>query len=326
MFRIDLNTGETLTLSGKKSTRKIHFIEAQQQTFDLTFVRGDEQYIIPANAALTMAADIAGHRNNPIFLAEGTVSADGKSVRFVVDTRTEEYSQRIHNINTDCMVDIYIKLPGEDHDRRLVRLTAMADPRIYADGVPPMPLNNYYTKVQIDRLLNNPFENFTFATPEATIRALPAGSTPEVSAGLKNNSDALTFNFDFAIPAGDKGDDGFSYTPLEQIFYHSVYGTVCHLDSTYNLTTLGFICEPWHTIKLWLCSADAQTSGNIVLTCGNNRFTASVTGTPQMFEWHLSEAVSGKITIQRAVDDPADTLKDASGNPLTLLAVDWRAR
>ena len=153
MFRIDLETGKILTLSGKKSTKKIHFIEAQTQTLELEFVKDGQIFAIPENAVLTIAGDVCEDRNHPMFIADGKVSADRKSVTFEINTCTEEYFQRIHSSNTVCLVDVNIQLPGESRSSRLTRFIALADARIYVDGITPQPLNEYYTKEQIDQLL-----------------------------------------------------------------------------------------------------------------------------------------------------------------------------
>ena len=82
MYRIDLKTGETLTLTGKKSPQKIHFIEAQLQTVEITFVNNRDIFIIPENALITMAGDIAEDNHRPMFIAEGIISDDRQSVIF----------------------------------------------------------------------------------------------------------------------------------------------------------------------------------------------------------------------------------------------------
>ena len=153
MFRIDLESGAVLTASGKKSSRQIHFIEAQEQTLELAFVQDNDLYIIPEDAIITLYCDTVEDRNHPMFSANGTVSADRKSVVFEINTATEEYCQRIHSSNTFCMVDVNIQLPGESRSSRLTRFIALADARIYVDGITPQPLNEYYTKEQIDQLL-----------------------------------------------------------------------------------------------------------------------------------------------------------------------------
>ena len=153
MFRIDLESGAVLTASGKKSSRQIHFIEAQEQTLELAFVQDNDLYIIPEDAIITLYCDTVEDRNHPMFSANGTVSTDRKSVVFAINTATEEYCQRIHSSNTFCMVDVNIQLPGEKRSRRLARFTALADARLYIDGVAPVQLGEYYTKAETDKLL-----------------------------------------------------------------------------------------------------------------------------------------------------------------------------
>lgn len=334
MYRIDLKTGETLTLTGKKSHQKIHFIEAQQQTVEITFVNNRDTFVIPENAVITMAGDVAEDHHHPMFIAEGTVSADRQSVIFEVNTRTEEYCQRIHKSNSLCLVDIYIKMPGEQHSNRLVRFSALADARLYIEGAPPAPLSSYYTSNQIDDLMKNISKTKSFNEPSIYIRTLSAGQQAQASVTLAENSDSIDMSFDFAIPSGfngapgsqgPAGNNGYTVHPVEYIYFDSVYGTVCYLDADNCIAPLGYQAEPWHKIKLYICSANPAVSGDIVLTCGNNQLTVNVQSTPQLALWELAEPVSGRILIQRNVNDPADTLKDASGNVITALVIDWRS-
>ena len=153
MYRIDLENGEILTASGKKSSRRIHFIEAQLQTLELAFIQNNELYTIPEEAVITLYCDTAEDRNHPMFSARGTVAGDRKSVSFEINTATEEYCQRIHSSNTFCMVDVNIQLPEDKHSRRLARFNALADARLYVDGVAPVQLGEYYTKDETDKLI-----------------------------------------------------------------------------------------------------------------------------------------------------------------------------
>ena len=141
-------------------------------------------------------------------------------------------------------------------------------------------------------------------------------------------------SFEFAVPSGfngtpgsqgPAGSNGYTVHPVEYIYFDSVYGTVCYLDADNYIATLGYQAEPWHTIKLYICSADPAINGDIVLNCGTNSLTVNVQATPQLTTWELAEPVSGKILIQRNVDAPEDTLKDSDGNIVTALVVDWRS-
>ena len=334
MYRIDLKTGESLTRTGKKSQQKIHFIEAQQQTVEITFINNRDTFIIPENAVITMAGDVAEDNHHPMFIAEGTVSSDRQSVIFEVNTYTEEYCQRIHSSNSLCLVDIYIKMHGEKHSKRLVRFTAFADARLYIEGAPPAPLSSYYTSNQIDDLLKNIPRAKSFNEPSIYIRTIAADQEAQASVTLTENESSIDLSFDFAIPSVSNGSpenqepvnsDVYTVHPVEYIYFDSVYGTVCYLDTDNYISPLSYQAEPWHKIKLYICSANQVISGDIVLVCGNNKLTVNVQATPQLVLWELAEPVSGRILIQRNVDDPADTLKDASGNVITALVVDWRS-
>ena len=85
MFRIDLETGDLITPTGKKSLQKIHFIEAQIQEFDFSFIQNRSTYIIPEDAVLSIAGDVCENNNIPMFYAEGQVADDRKSVKFFLD-------------------------------------------------------------------------------------------------------------------------------------------------------------------------------------------------------------------------------------------------
>ena len=356
MFRIDLKTGDFVTLTGKKSHQQLHFVEAQLQSFDFSFVRNREIYPIPEGAILTMAGDVGENNNAPIFVATGQVSSDRQSVKFDVDTYTEEYCQRVKNSATLCFVDIYIKTPDSERNTRLVRFHALADSRLYIEEIPPQPLSNYYSKTEVDSLFSSIANPIKLVSPVTVTETLPGGMPAQAQVSLKtqNNQTQLTFNF--AIPAGergpqgekgeqglpgergtqgnrgekgekgDQGDPGFTPVPVDHIYFHDTYGLVSYLDENNELVPLGYQAEPWHEIKLYLCSKDPDCSGNIVLTCGGNRLVAAVGAVPQLIEWQLQNAPSGLIKITRETSDNADTLKDASGNTVTALLVDWRVR
>ena len=133
-------------------------------------------------------------------------------------------------------------------------------------------------------------------TPRTTTVTLAAGQAAQVRTSLQNEDGHTVFNFDFAIPAGargnpgekgDKGDKGaqgipgvkgdqgdrgepgapgikgFSQPPVERIYFHADYGSVVYLDENNSLKPLGFQGAAWSQIQLWLCSSSPDISGNI---------------------------------------------------------------
>lgn len=332
MFRIDLQTGEIVTPTGKKSQQTVHFIEAQLQEFDFAFVNYREIQTLPEGAQLTMVGDVSENNNLPMFIARGELSEDRRSVHFSVNTYTQEYCQRVRCSSTKCFVDIYIQLPNEEYDRRLVRFHALADARLYVDNLPPQPLSQYYSKEEIDRLLAeiNVTNALPFGQPGCTTTTLPPGEEAQVQLSLQNINNQNILNFDFALPAGipgatgPAGAPGHAPIPVERIYYHETYGLVSYLDANNSVRALGYYAEPWHQIKLWMCSLDNTSSGNIVLRCQNNQLIAPVAPQPQLVNWVLTEPVSGLVEITRLTTDSADTLQTSDNAKVTALLVDWR--
>lgn len=162
-----------------------------------------------------------------------------------------------------------------------------------------------------------------------------SGSTPTVAI------DSLTGHWiingiDTGILArGNDGIDGINGTPgaagadggqppVERVYYHATYGTVCYLDSTNAMPFLGYQSAGWSKIKFWLVTANAAVTGNIVLNVGAERFVVAVGATLTMAELTFSAPVTGRVTIERDTTDADDTLKDGSSTVVTALVVDWR--
>ena len=359
MFYIDLQTGKILTASGRLSNRPVRFIDAQIQEFDFAFFDGKTLYTFPENVQVTITGDVTENKFTPMFIAYGVIADDRKSVKFMIDTYTEEYFQRVKNSSTCCYVDICLQYPAVEHPVRLARFHAFADVRLASAGEPPQPLSNYYTKAEIDTILENytpSGSSFLINQPQANTTAVSAATPANVAISINGSGEEAFLCFDFTIPQGEKGDKGDtgaagpqgekgdkgdtgavgpqgekgekgapSGSPaVDHIFYHSTYGIVSYLDKNNSITVINYQAVPWNTINLWLCSYDAATSGNIVLNCGNNQLVAPVSPAVSKITWQLTEPVSGMITITRDTTNSLDTLKDSANAVVTAMLVDWR--
>ena len=169
MFYIDLTSGETVDSTGKISAQVPHLTAAEIQTLELTFFQDGEVFTFPEGAVVTAAGDVDEKLNAPIFIASGTISADRQSVSLPIDTNTKEFYERIKASGTICFIDLYIRCTGDEYDRRLTRFHAIADRRILLDHVPPEPLTRYYTKTEIDALLENHTGNSTESNASSNI-------------------------------------------------------------------------------------------------------------------------------------------------------------
>lgn len=344
MFYIDLKTGDMVKCNGRKSAEKVHLVEAVQQEFEFAFICDHKLFRIPENTLVVMTGDVSENNTIPMFVTEGYVSDDRKSVKFIVDTYTQEYLQRVKSSSTVCMIDITLTSP-ENTVSRLVRFTALADARIYVHDTPPRPVVEYYSKKEIDQLLKNVNATISFNQPQVTTATAAPGTDAAVQVDMTSDESASTLHFNFTIPRGEKGDPGekgekgekgdpgdsgtgggsaFIQPLADHIYYHAVYDSVCYLDADNSITAVGYHATPWNVVKLWVVPKDPAFSGSVVLYCGSNRLQTQVNTTLTELEWNLTAPVSGIISITRDTSDPADTLKNDSGNVVTLMVVDWR--
>ena len=211
MFYIDLQTGKILTASGRLSNRPVRFIDAQIQEFDFAFFDGKTLYTFPENVQVTITGDVTENKFTPMFIAYGVIADDRKSVKFMIDTYTEEYFQRVKNSSTCCYVDICLQYPAVEHPVRLARFHAFADVRLASAGEPPQPLSNYYTKAEIDTILENytpSGSSFLINQPQANTTAVSAATPANVAISINGSGEEAFLCFDFTIPQGEKGDKG----------------------------------------------------------------------------------------------------------------------
>lgn len=110
---------------------------------------------------------------------------------------------------------------------------------------------------------------------------------------------------------------------VRRVFANDTYGTVAYLDANNSMDLSGYFAEELTQFELWLVSATAEITGNIVLNVGNESFTVPVTGNVEKVTLNMSTAVSGIISITRDTSNEADTLNDGT-DAITALVVDWR--
>lgn len=110
---------------------------------------------------------------------------------------------------------------------------------------------------------------------------------------------------------------------LRRVFANDTYGTVAYLDANNSMDLSGYFAEELTQFELWMVSATAEITGNIVLNVGNESFTVPVTGNVEKVTLNMSTAVSGIISITRDTSNEADTLNDGT-DAITALVVDWR--
>ena len=206
MFVIDLATGNLVESPGKNSNCPIHFTGNQLEKFDFSFLTGETPYIIQEGCQIVMMGDVAEHYNTPIFITFGTISSDRTSASFEVDTSTEEFTQRVRASNTPCFADICLYTPATGRYKRLVRFYALADKRLDAESRPPEPLRKYYTKDEIDALLDTGKLDLTVSEVNAIM--LEYGEKPYANIEIVNENDLQKLYFTIAVPAGKPGESG----------------------------------------------------------------------------------------------------------------------
>ena len=213
MYFIDLAAGAIVTPAGRKSPNQMHLVEAQKQEFEFAFIRNKEIYTLPDDAEFVISGDVCEHNPGVMFMACGTLAENRQSVKFVIDTYTQEYCQRVHVSNTPCLIDICFKRSGDEFFTRLVRFHAIADARLNIDGMPPEPLQSFYNKKEIDQLLKAYQQSFSFAAPQVEVNTLPAGAPAAVAIDISTADNVSTMHFVFDLPTGPQGIQGVQGQP-----------------------------------------------------------------------------------------------------------------
>ena len=111
---------------------------------------------LPENSALTFAGSVKMGEisQNILFLSTTYTVSEDNVINFTVDTYTEPFLTQIKKKNTEINVEISIKFE-DGHQKLLLRDYAYACPRVYIEGVPPTPVEYYYTKDEVDSLINS---------------------------------------------------------------------------------------------------------------------------------------------------------------------------
>lgn len=124
---------------------------------------------LPDNVTLTFAGSVkmGDISQNILFLSTTYTVSEDNVINFTVDTYTEPFLNQIKKKNTEINVEISIKFE-DGHQKLLLRDYAYACPRVYIEGVPPTPVESYYTKDEVDSLINGVIEDIPTKTSELT--------------------------------------------------------------------------------------------------------------------------------------------------------------
>ena len=124
---------------------------------------------LPENSALTFAGSVkmGETSQNILFLSTTYTVYEDNVINFTVDTYTEPFLTQIKKKNTEINVEISIKFE-DGHQKLLLRDYAYACPRVYIEGVPPTPVEDYYTKDEVDSLINGVKADIPTKTSELT--------------------------------------------------------------------------------------------------------------------------------------------------------------
>ena len=122
---------------------------------------------LPDNATLTFAGSVKMGEisQNILFLSTTYTVSEDHVINFTVDTYTEPFLTQIKKKNTEINVEISIKFE-DGHQKLLLRDYAYACPRVYIEGVPPTPVESYYTKDEVDSLITDVKDDIPTKTSE----------------------------------------------------------------------------------------------------------------------------------------------------------------
>lgn len=122
---------------------------------------------LPDNVTLTFAGSVKMGEisQNILFLSTTYTVSEDNVINFTVDTYTEPFLNQIKKKNTEINVEISIKFE-DGHQKLLLRDYAYACPRVYIEGVPPTPVESYYTKDEVDSLITDVKDDIPTKTSE----------------------------------------------------------------------------------------------------------------------------------------------------------------
>lgn len=224
MFYVSLDSGKLVNRTGlgiPDCGGVPRFCGQETQKYTFSFIAAPGQMppdFFAGDFFLTGAVEYAS--NSPCFRAAGKVDAAAQTVTFEVDTYTEQY---LHNVTRPWMTmycDITRRAPGENNDVRLCNFPAPADPRVYIPGVPPAPVESYYTREEVNRLFVQAVKHAdVMPTPSAALVGtvyVYTGVDGEFKRGMWYICHAVGAGYgwkEYGGLQGEKGDKGEPGTP-----------------------------------------------------------------------------------------------------------------
>ena len=176
-------------------------IEGEKPVFDLQEVspitlKTDQDFQSLSSSLYLAGSRVYGNSNKLLFLSKQyTINED--EITFNVDTYTENYLKYINEFRTPFNLEF-----GAFSNSKKVFLLdkAFANPRVYLEGTPPIHIDDYYTKDEIDSILStNYWTKYEVAQAIAEIQTMDI----EVLSALPPIEEAKEYTI-YLVPSQDQ--------------------------------------------------------------------------------------------------------------------------
>ena len=137
------------------SKKRLTFDYAVNDKYSFSLLNKEGQKLnINPNDIFYIAADINFDlTDTPCFYSTDYVIEDN-IITFTIDTYTDSFLEKVKSEDTELYIEIGIKNINDDSYKIILHDVINAMPRIYVNGTPPTPIEQYYTKDEVDTALS----------------------------------------------------------------------------------------------------------------------------------------------------------------------------
>ena len=137
------------------SKKRLTFDYAVNDKYSFSLLDKQGQKLnINADDIFYIAADVNFDlTDTPCFYSTDYVIEDN-IITFTIDTYTDSFLEKVKSEDTELYIEIGIKNINDDSYKIILHDVINAMPRIYVNGTPPTPIEQYYTKDEVDTALS----------------------------------------------------------------------------------------------------------------------------------------------------------------------------
>ena len=155
MFYINTYKRKFVNSVNMLSKKRLTFDYAVNDKYSFSLLDKQGQKLnINADDIFYIAADVNFDlTDTPCFYSTDYVIEDN-IITFTIDTYTDSFLEKVKSEDTELYIEIGIKNINDDSYKIILHDVINAMPRIYVNGTPPTPIEQYYTKDEVDTALS----------------------------------------------------------------------------------------------------------------------------------------------------------------------------